>query len=135
KAGGSGDVTETHRLWHHEDKGNPQRIGSPVLVGDHCYLVGENGVANCFEVKTGKDLWKARLTRANTWSSLLYANGKLYVHDSGANPSLVDASPKSAGPTRNSLGDGEQTRSTMAVSDGEIFVRTFRHLWCISEKK
>jgi outer membrane protein assembly factor BamB len=135
KAGGSGDVTKTHRLWHHKDKGNPQRIGSPVLVGDHCYLVGENGVANCIEIKTGKDLWKARLTRANTWSSVLFANGKLYVQDFDANTYLVDASPKFAGPTRNSLGNGEQTRSTMAFSDGEVFIRTFRHLWCISEKK
>jgi hypothetical protein len=46
-----------------------------------------------------------------------------------------DASPKFAEPTCNSLCGGEQTRSTMAFSDGEIFIRTFRHLWCIREKK
>jgi outer membrane protein assembly factor BamB len=43
RAGGSGDVTKTHRLWHHPR--NPQRIGSAVIVGDHAYLVNEPGGA------------------------------------------------------------------------------------------
>src|SRR5262249_43446953 len=34
RLGGKGDVTETHRLWH-QSKGQPQRIGSPILVGEH----------------------------------------------------------------------------------------------------
>ena len=90
KAGGSGDVTKTHRLWH-QVKGNPQRIGSPVILGEHCYLVGENGIANCFELKTGKDLWKERVTKANTWSSLIHADGRFYLHDFDANTSVFAA--------------------------------------------
>jgi outer membrane protein assembly factor BamB len=133
KAGGSGDVTKTHRLW--QQKGNPQRIGSPVIVGEHCYLVGENGSANCFEVKTGKDLWKDRVGNANTWSTLLYAEGKFYLHDWRANTYLLEAAPAFKELGRNSLGNKAETRSTMAISDGEIFIRTFRHLWCIGEKK
>src|SRR5205823_3794301 len=42
KLGGSGDITKD-RLWHHETK-IPQRIGSGVIVGEHVYLLGENGV-------------------------------------------------------------------------------------------
>src|SRR5262249_25069116 len=34
RAGGKGDVTTTHRLWHQPQK-HPQRIGSPVIVGEH----------------------------------------------------------------------------------------------------
>jgi outer membrane protein assembly factor BamB len=133
KAGGSGDVTKTHRLW--QQKGNPQRIGSPVILGEHCYLVGEDGVANCLELKTGKDLWKNRVGAAKTWSSLLYAGGKFYLHDWKANTHVLSASPTFKELAHNSLGDKEETRSTMAISDGEIFVRTFRHLWCIGAKK
>ena len=28
---------------------------------------------------------------------------------------------------------GEPSNSTMAVSDGEIFIRSFEHLYCIAE--
>lgn len=133
KAGRSGDITATHRLW--QQKGTPQRIGSPVILGEHCYLVGENGVGNCFELKTGKDLWKKRVIDGNTWSTLLHADGKFYIHDFNANTFILDASPDFKEPTRNSLGAKEQTHSTMAISDGEIYLRTFRHLYCLSEKK
>ena len=34
---------------------------------------------------------------------------------------------------RNKL--GETARASIAVSDGELYVRTYKHLWCISEKK
>jgi outer membrane protein assembly factor BamB len=134
KAGGSGDVTATHRLWHHL-KGNPQRIGSPVILGDHCYLVSESGLAHCFEVKTGKDLWKQRVADDKTWSSLVYADGKLYINDFNAATFVLDADPTFKQRSRNGLGKGEETRSTPAFADGEIFLRTFRHLYCISEKK
>ena len=30
---------------------------------------------------------------------------------------------------------GEQSRSSPAISDGEIFLRTYSHLWCISTAK
>ena len=33
----------------------------------------------------------------------------------------------------NSL--GEFTNASLAPSDGEIFIRTHKHLWCIGEKK
>ena len=31
----------------------------------------------------------------------------------------------------NKLGRGEATNSSLAVSRGDIFIRTFKHLWCI----
>ncbi|HEX5272429.1 MAG TPA: PQQ-binding-like beta-propeller repeat protein, partial [Gemmataceae bacterium] len=51
KPGGSGDVTESRRLWR--NKSAPQRIGSGVIVGDHVYLLNEPGTAECVELKTG----------------------------------------------------------------------------------
>ena len=37
-------------------------------------------------------------------------------------------------PIRNMLGPDEKTRSTLAISDGELFIRTFEHLYCIKRK-
>src|SRR5207247_689905 len=76
KAGGSGDVTATNRLWRVDHA--PQRIGSGVIIGEHIYHVNENGVAVCIELKTGKTLWEERAT-SSTWGSLVMADGRLYV--------------------------------------------------------
>src|SRR5262249_22117937 len=55
KTGGKGDVTDTHRLWLHKTR-NPQRIGSPVVVGDHVYILNDSGEPTCYELKTGKEV-------------------------------------------------------------------------------
>ena len=66
KVGGSGDVT-TQRLWYHPQNG--QRIGSPVIVDQHVYIIDEGGGAHCLELLTGKDLWKGARIPGTTWSS------------------------------------------------------------------
>jgi hypothetical protein len=43
------------------------------------------------------------------------------------------ANPKYELLATNRLGEG--TYSSVAVSNSELFIRTFKHLWCISEKQ
>ena len=43
KLGGTGDITKD-RLWLHPKPAN-QRVGSGVIVGEHVYMVDENGAA------------------------------------------------------------------------------------------
>jgi hypothetical protein len=66
---------------------------------------------------------------------MVHADGKLYVMASDARTFIFAASPKYELLATNSLGEGESTNSSPAISNGEIFLRTVRHLWCISEKK
>src|SRR5207248_744430 len=132
RAGGRGDVTATHRLWHHTTK-NPQRIGSAVIVGSHAYILNENGVAQCFEIETGKELWGNRRLDGQSWSAMVAsADGRLYVNTTAGDTYVLAASPEFKELARNSL--GERTMSSVAVSDGELFIRTYRHLWCIGKK-
>jgi hypothetical protein len=46
---------------------------------------------------------------------------------------VFDASPTYNLVAVNKL--GEQTNSSLAISNGQIFIRTFNSLWCIEEKK
>jgi hypothetical protein len=48
---------------------------------------------------------------------------------------VLDASPKFEILAINPLGAGENTTSSIAISNGQIFIRTFRHLWCIDQKR
>jgi outer membrane protein assembly factor BamB len=131
RAGGSGDVTDTRRLWHHKQR-HPQRVGSPVLVGGHAYLLNESGLAQCFDVKTGEDLWKKERVGGATWSSPVHAAGRLYVPTLDGDTLVLSAGPKYELLARNKL--GERVRSSLAVAGDELFIRTYEHLWCIGGK-
>ncbi|MBO0697884.1 MAG: PQQ-binding-like beta-propeller repeat protein [Zavarzinella sp.] len=130
RAGGSGDVTKTHRLWHRPR--NPQRIGSPVLVGEHVYLINEPGLASCFELKTGTDLWKQERLLGETWGSLVHAGGRLYVTATNGETVVLKADPKRDELARNKLPD--RVLASIAISDGELFIRGYKYLWCISNR-
>ncbi len=129
KAGGTGDVT-AKRLWHNP-KANPQRIGTGAIVGEHLYILNDTGIMTCMEVTTGKEVWSERL--GSTWSSVLVAGDRLYVPDKQGTTHVVKAGPKFEPLATNRLGEGMY--ASLAASDGDVFVRTFKALWCISERK
>ena len=129
KLGGSGNVTDTSRLWHITAK-NPQRIGTGVIVGRHLYMANEQHIAQCIDVTTGKDLWQTRMPEGVIWSSLVLAGDRLYVTNQiGTTIVFRASSEKFELLAENKL--GESSNSTVAISDGQIFLRTFKHLYCI----
>ncbi len=135
KLGGSGNITGD-RLWLHP-KPAGQRVGTGVILGEHLYMVDENAVPHCYELKTGVDLWKdeGKLRGGLTWGSLVAADGKLYLLMRNGETVVLAANPKHEVLAVNSLGAGELSNSSVAISNGEIFIRTFKTLWCIGEKK
>jgi hypothetical protein len=132
KLGGRGDITKD-RLWLH-DKKVPQRIGSGVIVGEHIYIQNDSGLPQCFELKTGKEVWRVeQRVGGGCWGSMVAAGDRLYVTNQAGDTLVFRASPKYELLATNRL--GERTNASIAVSDGELFIRTFKHLWCISAKK
>jgi outer membrane protein assembly factor BamB len=130
KAGGSGDITKD-RLWHHPR--NPQRIGSAVIIGEHAFIMNEPGLASCYELKSGKDLWKQERLTGATWGSMVHADGRLYVTSSSGETVVLKADPKLEVLAKNRLPD--QVQASIAVSKGELFIRGYKFLWCVSAKK
>lgn len=134
RLGGSGDIT-ADRLWHHV-KSNPQRIGSGVIVGGHIFMLEESGVPHCFELTTGRELWEPQIAKrpgGGAWGSIVHAGGRLYVTDRGGTTQVFKADPTFEHLASNPL--GEHTDASPAFSNGEIFLRTYKHLWCIAVKK
>jgi len=132
RLGGSGDITGD-RLWHHPR--NTQRVGSGMIVGDHVYIVEENGVPRCYELETGNEVWNVtkRPGGGTTWGSMVYADGRLYVLMRNAETLVFAAKPEYELLATNSLGNRESTNSSLVISNGDIFIRTFSHLWCIGK--
>lgn len=78
KPDGRGDVTSTHIVWQ-ANKRIPHNP-SMVVVGDELYMIDDKGMISCRDAKTGKVHYEDRLL-GPTWSSLLHADGHLYVMD------------------------------------------------------
>jgi outer membrane protein assembly factor BamB len=132
KPGGSGDVTATNRLW--QDKHAPQRIGSAVTVDGKIYLGSDPGFVQCIDPKTGALLFDARVPHAQTWSSMVRSGDRLYLVTKSSDTLIFRADPKMELLADNALDDG-MTNASLAVSNGELFIRTYKHLWCIGAGK
>jgi outer membrane protein assembly factor BamB len=131
RAGGSGDVTQTHRLWHlAEKKDNPQRVGSGLLLDGYVYILNEPGIMWCMNASTGELQWKERLG-SKSWCSLTLADGRIYAASEKGVTYVVAPDPQQFQLlAENPL--GELMRSSLAFSEGEIFARTYQHLICIA---
>jgi outer membrane protein assembly factor BamB len=136
KAGGSGDVTGTHRLWHEERTKN--RLGCGVIRGGHLYVLNTPGVAECIELKTGRVIWEERLPgvgpKKESWSSMVLAGERIYILNQSGDTVVLKAAPQFEVLAVNAIGN-ELTNASHAVADGEIFIRTHKHLWCIGTTK
>ncbi len=134
RAGGSGDVTESRRLWQHSK--TKQRIGSGVIHDGYIYIHNDPGVAECYELKTGKLVWEERLKGGGpsgvNWSSIMLADGNCYTITQGGDCFVFKASPKFELLSVNSL--GEPSNSSIVPSNRELFIRTHQALWCIAQK-
>ena len=131
---GSGDVTASHRVWRHPK--TKQRIGSGVVHEGHIYIHNDPGVAECFELSTGELKWEQRLSGSGkgvNWSSVMLSDGLCYSMNQGGDCFVFRASPKFELVSVNSL--GEATNSSVAASNGWLFLRTHNNLWCIGGKR
>jgi outer membrane protein assembly factor BamB len=75
KVDGSGDVTETHVLWTVR-RGIPAKP-SPILHDGLIYVMEDNGIASCFDAKSGEEVWKERVGGKYSASPVL-VNDLLY---------------------------------------------------------
>jgi len=138
RPGGRGDVTETHRLWIQRPGNNKTCLGAGVIHNGHIYQVNMTGFAECRGLQTGRTVWEERLTgtgaRNASWSAPVLAGDRLYLPNKNADVFVLRASPSFECLATNSIG-GEPMNASLAVSDGEIFIRTDKHLWCIGEQR
>ena len=126
---GSGDVTDTHRVWR-----QPKQLSncaSGVYSGGHFYIPDMNGFLWCIDGKSGERKWRERIGRGNTWGSIVSAGGRLLLMNQDGTTIVFEPDPEKLSVlAENAL--GEATNSTPAISGGEIFLRTHESLYCIA---
>lgn len=128
KPDGKGDVTATHVAWSSK-KGAPH-TPSPLLVGDELYTISDQGVATCWNAKTGETHWQKRLG-GNYSASPLFADGKIYFQTETGTTYVVKAGKSFEQVAKNEI--GERTLASFAAVKGALFLRTDKALYKICE--
>ncbi|MDX1981428.1 MAG: PQQ-binding-like beta-propeller repeat protein [Bryobacteraceae bacterium] len=131
KAGGRGDISNTHVLWKFE---NGPDVPSPVTDGKYLYVPNDRGILWVLDAKTGKEVYGGkRIQPAIYSSSPVLADGKVYITNEEGTTTVLKAGAEFEVLAENAL--GEYTLSSPAVSNGQIFLRTEKFLYCIGKRR
>ena len=131
RAGGKGDVTETRRVWKFD---NGPDVPTPVTDGKLFYSINDRGIMWALNMETGAEVYGAQRIKPGTYSaSPVIADGKIYITSEDGVTSVIKAGPKFEVLSENNI--DEYTLSSIAVSEGQIFLRGDKHLYCIGTRK
>lgn len=128
RPGGRGDVTESHVTWKVNRNGS--YVPSGILVGNKYFVAEDHGIAMCVDANTGKVLWQKRLGGDFTASPVAGA-GKVYLTNEVGETVILNATAATYEElARNTL--GEAVFASPAISQGKLYLRGAKHLYCIS---
>ena len=128
---GTGNVTKSHVLWSKQKEGG--YVPSPVAHAGKFWVVADDGVATCWVAKSGEMLWKERLGAHQTGSGVVIEGNIYFTDDNGVTSVINGKSDKLDVIAKNAM--KEKCFSSPACSDGEIFLRGDKHLFCFAKAK
>ena len=129
KAGGDGDVTKSHRLWKF-GPGSPDSP-TPVCYGGRVYMIKDNGVGFCLDLKSGEKVWERRLGKGPYRASAIAGDGKIYALSRDGVCSVIKATPSGEIIATNEL---EGTFfATPAISDSTLYLRSHDSLYAVRQ--
>jgi outer membrane protein assembly factor BamB len=135
RAGGRGDVTESHLLWH-LNRGS--HIATPVYYEGHLYFPhDEQGVVYCVNAATGELVYEHRLpnTPRHIYASPIIADGLLYYVSRNDGVFVLAAKPEYSLLARNVIeGDTRRFTATPAICRGRLLLRSDQALYCLGSK-
>jgi outer membrane protein assembly factor BamB len=127
KHNGTGDVTDTAVAWHVTKASCVSYVPSPISEGDYFLVVSDTGHVNCFEAATGRLVWQERI--GSHHASPVSADGLVYFLSDDGTTTVIKPGPEFKVMARNEL--GEHCFASPAISNGHLFIRAEKHLYCI----
>ena len=123
------DPAKGKEVWRVE-KSVPH-IPTPIIVNDLVFLWGDGGILSCYDPLTGENHWRARVENVQDtfYGSPVAAGDVIYCISSYGKVLAIKASTKFEQLAVNDL--EELCRSTPAIANGRMYIRTFENLICI----
>jgi outer membrane protein assembly factor BamB len=107
-------------------------VPTPLAKGDLLFLWSDKGVVSCLKLETGESLWRERVG-GNFSGSPVCVNNCLYCIADDGTVVVLAAADKFELLGRNAL--GEDSRSTPAIADNVMYLRTYSHLISLGGRK
>jgi len=135
RAGGRGDVTDTHVLW---ELGETPKVPTPLYHDGHLYWVSQRGVAVCVDAKTGEVVYEERMDVSGrgdkVYASPVLVDGKLFCVTRSDGTIVLAPGPEFNEIARNDLGDDSIFNATpVPLDDDRLLLRSDRYLYCIGK--
>jgi outer membrane protein assembly factor BamB len=133
-AAAKGDITGTPAVVWTMERETPY-VPSPLLYDGILYfLKSNNGLLTAVDAKTGTPHYVATRIEAipNVFASPAGAAGRVYIPGREGATVVLRHGPKLDIIATNHLDDGFD--ASPALVDGELYLRGYKHLYCISEK-
>jgi outer membrane protein assembly factor BamB len=142
RCGGEGDVSETHTIWREKLRSG---IGTPVVKDGHMYWTSM-GIAFCASCDKGEVIYKERLPKpaakdgdgggrspTGDYASAIAVGDTVLLTTRSGTTHMVKASTTFEPIRENGFAQDEGPfNGTPAVSDGELFFRSDKCLYCVS---
>lgn len=157
QGGGKGDVSDSNIVW---DSNESARFGTPLVYDGRMYNF-TTSVVNCLNAKDGSPLYEGRLPSVSNrgdsggeggqrgggnrrfggggfggseYSSPVAADGKIYYVKGDGTTIVIRAGDEFELIGSNQVTtDRESFAASPAISDGQIFLRSDQHLYCVGQ--
>jgi outer membrane protein assembly factor BamB len=126
RPGGRGDVSKSHVVW--EAATGAPYISSLVYDSGLIYMATDVGAITVVDAKTGQRVSQQRVDGIFS-ASPVAADGKIYFVSETGETIVMQSGRTPAVLSRNDL--GERAVASPAISNGQIFIRTDDHVFCI----
>lgn len=133
KAGGRGDVTDTHLVWEVARGAN---VTSPLLHNGYLFWSHDRAIALCLRASDGEEMFRERMpTRGRVYASIVSDGEKLFLTTRDAGVLVLAALPEYKQLAINQLGsDEERFSATPAISGDRLLLRSDQYLYCIQKQ-
>ena len=136
--GAKGEIAADKTLWDEKDA---SYVPTPVLIDGHLYWASDTGYACCAEADSGDIVFKERLQARGKgsrgkpfYAAAVAVDGKVICVSRWGGTIVFEAKPEFKQLAHNKIeGDDSQFHGTPAISDGHLFLRSDKALYCIGE--
>ncbi len=127
RAGGHGDVTETHRLWHKPNDNG--WLGTGVVDNGAIFICDMGGVIHAIDLRSGDELWKGRSAGGGTWSSITQTADRLMFLLTKSGTTTIFRPDREGLKTVAENELEESTNASVVVAGEVVIIRTDEALW------
>jgi len=133
RAGGRGDVTDSHLVWEVSRGAN---VTTPLLHEGYLYWSHDRGLALCLRASDGAEMFRERIpTRGRVYASIVSDGQKLFLTTRDTGVVVLAAQPEYRELAVNRLGSSDENfNATPAIASGNLLLRSDKALYCIGQR-